>query len=894
MLDCACQGCTLYRHNNVKSFFDARNLYKQCMSEVLRLNKQEKKEYFLSKISAFQVRVTPSQKHKFVYTVGSAANQHVVCRKGFTQAYTITKWYLDDVIQRFKSGHKNVAKDLSEKTLISRDDVGDKRLSAFAEEFGVSLTPEQLGNLRMANTFETKLCSAWMQYYFSLVGDKCPSAHNEIHLEPIPKEEVYKEYCFDSEHILHQEPISLNVFRQVWKNVFPHVKIRKYKSSCGHCNLCSILSEKRRKFGDRRGREEITNLFALHRMSTMGERRTYYDRRLKAEMDPSLYLSTIADGMQQNHCMLPWYGNTKTPANHVKQHLQGVYMHGDNMTIYRTFANVGGGANLAIHTWLLSLENLSRCRSGRLPKVLYHQIDGGPENANVEFLAVCHLLVACGIFEKIVLTRLPVGHTHEDIDALFALIWKRLRDEHIYTVEDFAKMVCQVLNKKVRVNVVDLYAVPDYVSMFADCVDPSVGRFSKEEWAQLQFTFESVEVSDAHPTGVKTSYRAYTQDTYIEIVEDDKDQTICGLIPQECVVQSRPLPGEPLLNVLKSFPRGRILPAPFIAGSRDLIDNVSRRMISQYTKGQPAVAESWRIWSQEIFPLSDNVQDYLTTHCGVHAAHSLNTDFILDERNKTECGIYLPFKMRMFCDMEMSNCHVGPRQRGPRDQSSSSRATWRGGESMRVVESTTCVIHEENKSAAARRTGSRNVILEATGQAPAEPKTTLNNVYPGREERRAGQALRRLEAKQAKQEAKHSAAVTESDCTVPPATVTVPAATVPVTELRADAKTTATESAVAVPPATATVPPATATVPVPPATVTVPPATMPPATATSLKRASAIAACRGLVSSKRQASSSRGKILLEVVTEGWQDTGAVSNSNVCTGKRIRHKRVNNY
>ena len=177
-------------------------------------------------------------------------------------------------------------------------------------------------------------------------------------------------------------------------------------------------------------------------------------------------------------------------------------MHGDTMTIYRTFANVGGGANLAIHTWLLSLEDYARRHNWNLPKVIYHQIDGGPENANKEFLALCSLLVSSGLVDKIVLTRLPVGHTHEDIDALFALIWKKLRDEHIYTPLEFSKLICEALKKKVKVNVVDIYCIPDYVSLLSDCVDSSLGRFSKEEWAQLQFVLEACDVSPDHPMGV--------------------------------------------------------------------------------------------------------------------------------------------------------------------------------------------------------------------------------------------------------------------------------------------------------------------------------------------------------------------------------------------------------
>ena len=40
----------LYRHYHVKAYFEAQNLYKECMSDMLRLTKEEKKTYFLQKI----------------------------------------------------------------------------------------------------------------------------------------------------------------------------------------------------------------------------------------------------------------------------------------------------------------------------------------------------------------------------------------------------------------------------------------------------------------------------------------------------------------------------------------------------------------------------------------------------------------------------------------------------------------------------------------------------------------------------------------------------------------------------------------------------------------------------------------------------------------------------
>jgi hypothetical protein len=396
--------------------------------------------------------------------------------------------------------------------------------------------------------------------------------------------------------------------------------------------LCKVLGEKRRKFRDRAAREEVTNLFALHRMSCMGERMTYYDRRLEAQMNSHMFLSTIADGMMQNHCLLPWFGNTKMPGSmHVKQHLQGVYMHGHNITIYRTFANISGGANLSIHTWLLSLE-CYYANHGDLPPTIYHQIDGGPENANAEFTAVAALLVASGLVEKVVLTRLPVGHTHEGIDGLFALIWRALRLEFVLTPTEFAKAVCHALRKKSTVKVIDIFCVPDYVKILDKCIDPNLSRMFKEEWTQLQITFES----DVHShLGVKCSYRAYVQDEFVEIVEEESfpgpnATSYSGIIPQLARVKTHPLPGEPVLKVPTAMPSGDFLPAPFVEGSRAQMEMTANYMITSYSSSRPEISNEWQEWISSKVPFSDNAQDYISSgKCGVIPVDESDTRYDL-------------------------------------------------------------------------------------------------------------------------------------------------------------------------------------------------------------------------------------------------------------------------
>jgi hypothetical protein len=72
------------------------------------------------------------------------------------------------------------------------------------------------------------------------------------------------------------------------------------------------MSETRRKTTDRAKKQYITMLHGLHRTMYMGERLSYAERRLKATQEPEKYLSTIADGMAQNHCLLPYFANKYT------------------------------------------------------------------------------------------------------------------------------------------------------------------------------------------------------------------------------------------------------------------------------------------------------------------------------------------------------------------------------------------------------------------------------------------------------------------------------------------------------------------------------------------------------------------------------------------------------
>lgn len=170
-------------------------------------------------------------------------------------------------------------------------------------------------------------------------------------------------------------------------------------------------------------------------MGYMNERRLYYGRRWKAISQPRRFLSIITDGMAQVHCQLPYYANLEQ-GECLEQHIQGVMCHGRFVNIYRTFHNTLTGANMQIHTLLLALEDAYRHKDG-LPDTVFIQIDGGVENIAKSMIGMCELLVARKIVKRVVLSRLMVGHTHEDIDGRFAKIWTRVRNAFVLTMNQY-------------------------------------------------------------------------------------------------------------------------------------------------------------------------------------------------------------------------------------------------------------------------------------------------------------------------------------------------------------------------------------------------------------------------------------------------------------------------
>jgi hypothetical protein len=422
-----------------------------------------------------------------------------------------------------------------------------------AKHYGFELTDEAAGSLKLRETERAQTAYAWLAQYFQLVGDSTPNG-NELHVDkPRSFEDIHNEYT-EAMKAAGVTPLALSTLHEIRRDCFKHVKFRKYKACSAKCRTCSDLTELRLRVKSPKARDEITRLHYWHRYTFMSERRKYYERRLFCETQSEVYLSTISDGMQQAHNDVPWHGasgNQLCPKT-LGTKLQGVLVHGtptaaskkypnrkSRMSIYRCFANIDGkdgrGQNIALHAWLSELEYEYKKR-GRLPPVLFHQFDGGTENANKMTIAVAEWLVLKGLTTKVVLTRLPVGHTHEDIDAQFAHIWAALRLEYVLspTLQKALAIKGLLGKNQKQIKWHDIFCVPDYSAFFEDYCDNISRAFKRNihgnDWTQLQWIVEikhperqdSSEDGPADSGIVQTTYRAYASDEVVELWHKDR------------------------------------------------------------------------------------------------------------------------------------------------------------------------------------------------------------------------------------------------------------------------------------------------------------------------------------------------------------------------------------
>jgi hypothetical protein len=294
------------------------------------------------------------------------------------------------------------------------------------------------------------------------------------------------------------------------------------------------------------------------------------------------------------------------------------------------------------------------------PEILYLQLDGGSENANKWLLALLELLVAKRVVNEAWFSRLPVGHTHEDIDAYFGTIWKSFRSSPCLTLSEYKRRVVQSF-KSSRVDVKDVYVVPDYKAVFEklNCVDTNLSRLHKEDQTQHQWRFVATPISIHFPTGVKMTFRAYSSDCVVELRHNVAQQSCVTCIGQVTELEpvavysrwyptgkcdpDRPVEGFYILrlengklpNWQLAFPNLRYFPPQQLPNNcfEDLRGTMNAIYSLFSTVSSTDVCREWSNWFSNYCPDSNDIQQYIDSKRHVRCSYLRPLeDVLFDDR----------------------------------------------------------------------------------------------------------------------------------------------------------------------------------------------------------------------------------------------------------------------
>jgi len=262
-----------------------------------------------------------------------------VCRNAWRMVYGFSKYEIDKASEALKNNWESTA-------------IGSQRV--WRDDHVHEYTYEETANIFVANStvvdgttnigaFEDKAmiraalsptseaqiyAKLYITDYVEAFADIAPNSNDEYVTAPTKKQvyEDYRKYCAE----FQLQPIVLTQFYKMWSILFPTLRLRPWKNVVGKCDVCFEI-DRMRKSGDctRCEHEALKQLHHLHRGGmVMIEREQYKRRVMHALENPTKVLSMIIDGMDQNHSKCPFLGTQTQNAHALKQHIQGVLVHG--------------------------------------------------------------------------------------------------------------------------------------------------------------------------------------------------------------------------------------------------------------------------------------------------------------------------------------------------------------------------------------------------------------------------------------------------------------------------------------------------------------------------------------------------------------------------------------
>ncbi|KAL3675287.1 hypothetical protein R1sor_025235 [Riccia sorocarpa] len=333
------------------------------------------------------------------------------------------------------------------------------------------------------------------------------------------KQDIYIEHCIRMENV-GAKKLSRGKYYDLWTKKFANFDFHK-KSAFARCTLY----EKFKVWLTRERNEEMRKVYQKereeHLQLQMSGRSCYYSHNQLACDEPSLYKSSIHDGMDSSKTAVPrldnyvkalsrvgmpvpvkiagilnrghgppalahvtigglWSSDPNFTVSSIAKYLRDCEdfdgdMRGDlvfekelHHPLLKAFMNKDiFTKTVAAATTLLPQQASTSTNSSpadkpfnKLPPTFYMQLDtSGRDNKNWLLMVFFSKLVARGVFKTVFMYFLIVGHTHEDVDVFFSKVNRALSFQHISNIPQLMAAVMEAEEKK---------ALPRFITEVAD------------------------------------------------------------------------------------------------------------------------------------------------------------------------------------------------------------------------------------------------------------------------------------------------------------------------------------------------------------------------------------------------------------------------------------------
>jgi hypothetical protein len=259
---------------------------------------------------------------------------------------------------------------------------------------------------------------------------------------------MYKEHCLGQKQLLSSIPSS-TAFYTVLEEKFSHIKFLK-QTILGRCDFCLSIPDQKKNITNEVELEAFKEACRLHYQLHSTERLLYSDRIQTSQAHPNRLLHLVVDcpsdynlphivPVTKSTGMLP-----KLPV-----HAVGVINHSQQLRDYSFFlSDYKKNPNLILTILFLHIQN--HIEHNGHPPILWLQLDNCfKENKNRWMLAFAFWLIHIKWFQEVMISMLPPGHTHIDIDQMFSTLSIYMNTHSVYSLDDLVECLDKAYKKDI-------------------------------------------------------------------------------------------------------------------------------------------------------------------------------------------------------------------------------------------------------------------------------------------------------------------------------------------------------------------------------------------------------------------------------------------------------------